>query len=91
MVGVSPRRTTVSEELEKGKPDWTGTARKVEGVVVTWNGTVKEMVEASAEEAKVCVAEAPGKVLPSNARLIVRVAGIDAPGSVETELWKEAW
>ncbi len=66
-------------------------ACNVAGVVVTWKGTVKEMVEASAEEANVWVAEAPGRVAPFKARLMVSVAGMDAPAWVETELWKEAW
>ena len=88
-VGTSPSRTTVKELLAKGNPACTGTAVKVEGVVSTWKGTVKDRVEASADEAK--VAEAPGSVAPLSARFTVRVAGMEAPVSVDTVLWKEAW
>ena len=90
-VGTSPSRTTVRELLAKGNPACTGTAAKVEGVVSTWKGTVKDRVEASADEAKVWVAEAPGSVAPLSARFTVRVAGMEAPVSVDTVLWKEAW
>ena len=89
-VGTSPSRTTVRELLAKGNPACTGTAAKVEGVVSTWKGTVKDRVGASADEAKVWVAEAPGSVSPLSARFTVRVAGMEAPVSVDTVLWKEA-
>ena len=60
------------------------------GVEVTWKGTEKDRVETSAEEAKVWVAEAPGMVVPSRARLMVRIAGMEEPASVVTVLWKDA-
>ena len=88
---ASPSRTTVKELFRKGKPAWAGTAVSVEGVVVTWKGTVKDSVDASAEEAKVWVAEAPGRGVPFNARFTVSVAGMDAPVIVETVLWNDAW
>ena len=89
-VGTSPSRTTVKELLAKGNPACTGTAVKVDGVVSTWKGTVKDRVEASAEVVKVWVAEAPGRVAPFRARFTVRVAGMDSPDWVDTVLWKEA-
>ena len=64
---------------------------KVEGVVLTWKGTVKDRVEASAEVVKVWVAAAPGSVAPLRARFTVKEAGMDSPAWVETVLWKEAW
>ena len=88
--GTSPSRTTVREDSSKGNPVSTGTAVRVEGVVVTWKGTVKDRVEASAEVVKVWVAEAPGRVAPFRARFTVRVAGMDSPDWVDTVLWKEA-
>ena len=90
-MGTSPRRTTVKEDSPKGKPVSTGTAVKVEGVVLTWKGTVKDRVEASAEVVKVWVAAAPGSVAPLRARFTVKKAGMDSPAWVETVLWKEAW
>ena len=37
------------------------------------------------------MAEAPGMGSPLRSKRMVRIAGMDIPGSVETVLWNEAW